>query len=203
MFGNRGIKVLHQLRTRSNQKAGIWTCWIGSRCLRNQWVGTRDRYRRARGFFGKWIKKIAVLAEGLQHIYSPENLDLADRICQQGALISESPLATKSVSHNFPIRNCVISGISHGILVTEASVKSGALITATFGQEQNREVFAVPGRIGSHPSSRCNQLISRNQAKLFTSATEILEDFLPNIFNKARIQLSFPEPSKQIILLQS
>ena len=84
------------------------------------------------------------MAEGLQHIYSPENLDLADRICQQGALISESPLATKSVSHNFPIRNCVISGISQGILVTEASVKSGALITATFGQEQNREVFAVP-----------------------------------------------------------
>ena len=143
------------------------------------------------------------MAEGLQHIYSPENLDLADRICQQGALISESPLATKSVSHNFPIRNCVISGISQGILVTEASVKSGALITATFGQEQNREFFAVPGRIGSHPSSGCNQLISRNQAKLFTSATEILEDFLPNIFNKARIQLSFPEPSKQMILLQS
>ena len=149
------------------------------------------------------LKTIAVLAGGLQHIYPPENQNLADRICQQGALISEFPLATKPVSHNFPIRNRVISGISQGVLVTEASVKSGALITATFGQEQNREVFAVPGRIDSHPSSGCNQLISRNQAKLITSATEILEDLLPSISNKAGIQLSFPEPSKLVQIPRS
>ena len=149
------------------------------------------------------LRTIAVLAGGLQHIYPPENENLADRICQQGALISEFPLATKPVSHNFPIRNRVISGISQGVLVTEASVKSGALITATFGQEQNREVFAVPGRIDSHPSSGCNQLISRNQAKLITSATEILEDLLPSISNKAGIQLSFPEPSKLVQLPRS
>ena len=102
------------------------------------------------------LRTIAVLAGGLQHIYPPENQNLADRICQQGALISEFPLATKPVSHNFPIRKRVISGISQGVLMTEASVKSGALITATFGKEQNREVFAVPGRIDSHPSSGCN-----------------------------------------------
>ena len=82
--------------------------------------------------------------------------------------------------------------------MTEASVKSGALITATFGQEQNREVFAVPERIDSHPSSGCNQLISRNQAKLITSATDILDDLLPSISNQAGIQLSFPEPSKLV-----
>ncbi|MDG2199289.1 MAG: DNA-processing protein DprA [SAR324 cluster bacterium] len=102
------------------------------------------------------LRTIAVLAGGLQHIYPPENQNLAGRICQQGALISEFPLATKPVSHNFPIRNRVISGISQGILVTEASVKGGALIIETFGQEQNCEVFAVPGRIDSHPSSGCN-----------------------------------------------
>ncbi len=149
------------------------------------------------------MRTIAVLAGGLQHIYPPENQNLADRICQQGALISEFPLATKPVSHNFPIRNRVISGISQGVLMTEASVKSGALITATFGQEQNREVFAVPGRIDSHPSSGCNQLISRNQAKLITSATDILEDLLPSILNQAGIQLSFPEPSKLVQLPRS
>ena len=82
--------------------------------------------------------------------------------------------------------------------MTEASVKSGALITATFGKEQNREVFAVPGGIDSHPSSGCNQLISRNQAKLITSATDILEDLLLSISNQAGIQLSFPEPSKLV-----
>ena len=87
------------------------------------------------------LRTIAVLAGGLQHIYPPENQNLADRICQQGALISEFPLSTKQVSHNFPIRNRVISGISQVLLVTEASVKSGALITATFGKEQNREVL--------------------------------------------------------------
>ena len=149
------------------------------------------------------LRTIAVLAGGLQDIYPPENQNLADRICQHGALISEFPLATKPVSHNFPIRNRVISGISQGVLVTEASVKSGALITATFGQEQNREVFAVPGRIDSHPSSGCNQLISRNQAKLITSATDILEDLLLSISNQAGIQLSFPEPSKLVQLPRS
>ena len=149
------------------------------------------------------LRTIAVLAGGLKHLYPPENQNLADRICQQGALISEFPLATKPVSHNFPIRNRVISGISQGVLVTEASVKSGALITATFGQKQNREVFAVPGRINSHPRSGCNQLIPRNQAKLITSATDILEDLLPSLSNKAGIQLYFPEPSKLVQLPRS
>ena len=149
------------------------------------------------------LRTIAVLAGGLQHIYPPENQNLADRICQQGALISEFPLATKLVSHNFPIRNCVISGISQGVLVTEASVKSGSFITATSGLENNREVFAKPGRIDSHPSRGCNQLISRNQAKLIISAMDILEDQLPSISNNAEIQLSFPEPSKLIQLPRS
>ena len=149
------------------------------------------------------LRTIAVLAGGLQHIYPPENQNLADRICQQGALISEFPLAAKLVSHNFPVRNCVISGISQVVLVTEASVKSGAFITATSGQEQNREVFAKLGRIYPHPSRGCNQLISRNQAKLIISAMDIIEDQLPSISNNAEIQLSFPEPSKLIQLPRS
>ncbi len=144
------------------------------------------------------LRTIAVLACGLQDIYPPENQNLADRICQHGALISEFPLATKPVSHNFSVRKRVISGISQGVLMTEASVKSGALITATFGKEQNREVFAVPVSVDSHPSSGCNQLLSRNQAKLITSATDILEDLLLSISNQTGMQLSFPEPSKLV-----
>ena len=87
--------------------------------------------------------------------------------------------------------------------MTEASVKSGALITATFSQEQNRKVFAVPVSVDSYPISRYNQLFSRNRAKLIISATDILEDLLPTISNKGGIQLSFPEPFKLIQLLRS
>ena len=82
-------------------------------------------------------------------------------------------------------------------------MKSGALMIATFGQEQNREVFAILGKIDSNPNSGCNQLISRNQAKLITYATDILEDLLPSISSKGGIQLSFPEPFKLIQLLRS
>ena len=87
--------------------------------------------------------------------------------------------------------------------MTETSVKSGALITATFGQEQNRKVFALPGSVDFYPSSGYNQLFSRNRAKLIISATDILEGPLPTISNKGGIQLSFPEPSKLIQLPRS
>ena len=87
--------------------------------------------------------------------------------------------------------------------MTEASVKSGALITVTFGQEQNRKVFAVPGSVDSYPSSGYDQLFSRNRAKLIISVTDILEDLLPTISNKGGIQLSNPESFKLIQLLRS
>ena len=87
--------------------------------------------------------------------------------------------------------------------MTEASVKSGALTTATFGREQNRKVFAVPRSVNSYPSSGYNQLISKNRAKLIISATDILEDLLPTISTKAGIKLSFQEPSKIIQLPRS
>ena len=122
------------------------------------------------------LKTISVLAGGLQHIYPPENKNLAEEILKNGALVSEFPLGVKPLARNFPIRNRVISGLSMGIVVTEARKKSGAKITAAFALEQNREVFAVPGRVDSAASSGTNSLIARQHAKLVSSAEDILEE---------------------------
>ncbi|SVB47151.1 uncharacterized protein METZ01_LOCUS200005 [marine metagenome] len=122
------------------------------------------------------LKTIAVLAGGLKHIYPPENKKLAEEITNNGALVSEFPLGVKPLARNFPIRNRIISGLSMGIVVTEARKNSGAKITAAFALEQNREVFAVPGRIDSAASAGANSLIAQQHAKLVCSAEDILEE---------------------------
>ena len=156
MFKNRRFKVLHHLRSRSNQKANYWTRWVVSRCFSNQWVGTRDCYRSAWDRLGSWIKNYCCFGPETPACLTFWKPGFGRTICQQGALPSEFLLATKPVSDNFPIRNRVISGISQGVFVTKASVKSGALITATFGREQNRKVFAIPRSVDSYPSSGYN-----------------------------------------------
>jgi len=135
------------------------------------------------------LKTIAVLAGGLQHIYPPENKKLAAEILKNGALVSEFPLGVKPLARNFPIRNRVISGLSMGIVVTEARQKSGAKITAAFALEQNREVFAVPGRVDSSASAGTNSLIARQHAKLVSCAKDILEEL--SIFSGSATQLNF------------
>ena len=122
------------------------------------------------------LKTIAVLAGGLKHIYPPENKKLAEEITNNGALVSEFPLGVKPLARNFPIRNRIISGLSMGIVVTEARKNSGAKITAAFALEQNREVFAVPGRIDSAASAVANSLIAQQHAKLVCNAEDILEE---------------------------
>ncbi|NQV12995.1 MAG: DNA-protecting protein DprA [Parcubacteria group bacterium] len=121
---------------------------------------------------------IAVLAGGLdkQNIYPYANRQLAEKIAQHGALISEFPLGTRTYPGNFVQRNRIISGFSHGTLVVEAPARSGALITAQFALEQNREVFAVPGNINQNNSAGPNNLIKMG-AKLTSSATDVLEEF--------------------------
>ena len=86
-------------------------------------------------------------------------------------------MAVKPLAKHFPIRNRVISGLSLGVVVTEARLKSGANITAAFALQQNREVFALPGRVDSEASAGTNRLISRQHAKLISRADEILEEF--------------------------
>jgi len=135
------------------------------------------------------LKTIAVLAGGLQHIYPPENKKLAAEILKNGALVSEFPLGVKPLARNFPIRNRIISGLSMGIVVTEARKKSGAKITAAFALEQNREVFALPGRVDSSTSSGTNSLIARQHAKLICRASDILEEL--SLFCASASQLPF------------
>ena len=120
-------------------------------------------------------KTVAVLGSGLLHIYPAENRTLAESIAQNGAVVSEFPLTATPLKDNFPRRNRVISGLARGVVVIEAAVKSGALITANCALEQNREVFALPGPVGSPGSAGTHALIQEG-AKLITGVNDILKE---------------------------
>ena len=118
---------------------------------------------------------IAVIGTGADIVYPARNRDLAHRIAAQGLIVSEFPLGTAANAANFPRRNRIISGLSQGVLVIEAALKSGSLITARLAGEQGRDVFALPGSIHSPLAKGCHQLIKQG-AKLVDSVEDILDE---------------------------
>jgi len=119
---------------------------------------------------------VAVLGSGFRHIYPAANAKLAERIGEMGTLLSEYPVDTKPAKWTFPQRNRILSGLSRGVVVVEAGVRSGALITARFALEQGREVLAVPGNLTSASSAGPNRLI-KDGAKLVETVDDIVQEF--------------------------
>ena len=119
-------------------------------------------------------RTIAVMGTGVEQIYPPENRRLAEQMLQQGALVSDYPLGTPPDGINFPPRNRIISGLALAVVVVEAGLTSGALITASFAAEQGREVFAVPGNITAPQSQGTNRLILDGATPLL-SPQQVLE----------------------------
>jgi len=118
---------------------------------------------------------IAVMGTGIDFIYPARNRDLAHQIAQSGALVSELPLGTRALPHQFPRRNRIVAGLARGVLVVEAARQSGSLITARLAAEAGRDVFAIPGSIHSPLSRGCHALI-RQGARLVESGQDIHDE---------------------------
>lgn len=118
---------------------------------------------------------VAVIGTGTDRVYPARNRELAQRIAEEGVIVSEFPLGTPALAGNFPRRNRVISGLARGVLVVEAAERSGSLITARLAAEQGRDVFAIPGSIHSPLSKGCHRLI-KDGAKLVDDVRDVLDE---------------------------
>ncbi len=139
---------------------------------------------------------IAVMGTGLDQVYPAANHDLAIKIRQTGALISELPLGTGPRKHHFPARNRLIGGLCLGVLVVEAAEQSGSLITARLSAEQGREVFAIPGSIHNPMAKGCHRLI-REGARLTESVADIFNEISDRLTPPAYIEPPVRSPSAE------
>lgn len=145
-------------------------------------------------------RTIAVIGSGLDIVYPPENKKLFEEISENGVIISEYPLGTKPDAQNFPRRNRIISGLSLGTLIIETKINGGAMQTAAYAIDQDREVFAVPGNINIKQSEGPNSLIQKGEAKLVTTADDILVELKIKI--KPEIGKNIPKPHIDLNLFE-
>jgi len=149
-------------------------------------------------------RTIAVLGSSVDRfsVFPSQNRSLAEKIVQNGAVLSEYPIGAPALAHHFPNRNRIVSGLTLGTLVVEAPEKSGAIITANHALSQNREVFAVPGSIFSNTSAGPNNLI-KSGAKLVASAQDILEELnLKNLAQNITAQEILPDTLEEELILK-
>jgi DNA processing protein len=145
---------------------------------------------------------VAVFGSGVDVVYPAEHKAVYYKILERGAVISEQPPGTLPDRFNFPGRNRIISGMSRGVLIVESGEESGALITAQFALQQNREVFAIPGRIDSPKSKGPHRLIRLSQARLITDPADILEEFPEferTLLSESPQDVSLTEEEKQVM----
>lgn len=157
------------------------------------------------GSLNAFGKTVAVLGSGIDIVYPRENYDLMNKIIENGAVITEFPPHSPPNSFHFPIRNRIISGISNATVVVEASLDSGAMITARTAIEQNKMLFAVPGPAKFHHSNGTNELIKNGDAKLATQAEDILRPFYESYKDKIDIFKARQRPtfSKNLLKVAS
>ncbi|HQR55182.1 MAG TPA: DNA-processing protein DprA [Burkholderiaceae bacterium] len=143
---------------------------------------------------------IAVVGTGVDIVYPASNRALTQRIREEGLVVSEFPLRTPAIAHNFPRRNRIIAGLARGVLVVEAALRSGSLITARLAAEAGRDVFAIPGSIHSPLAKGCHRLI-RDGAKLAESAHDIAGDLGLEQITQAPPEAIAPGPNAELLAL--
>jgi DNA processing protein len=149
------------------------------------------------------LPTVGVMGSGMDVIYPAAHKDTARKMIHQGGLITENHYGTKPDAHNFPARNRIIAGLCDALIVVEAAEKGGALITADIANSYNKDVFAVPGNIGSQYSEGCNKLIKTNRANLFNSVKDleyIMNWSIDNPTQVPSLEISSFEPEEQTVL---